>query len=56
MLAELKDQNIDRKCAQVRQRLVALCNHKNEMSKDQVIKVCAEIIESMIAIVELSQK
>jgi hypothetical protein len=56
MLIELTDEKIDRKCAQIRERLVALCNHKNQMSKDQINQACAELIESMIAIVELSQK
>jgi hypothetical protein len=50
---ELKDQRIDRKGAEVRERLVALHNHQDEMSKAQVLQLCRQIMMAMINIIEM---
>lgn len=50
---KLSDEQIDRQCAEIRQRLLTLGNHQQEMSKQQVITLAEKIIEDMMALMEL---
>jgi hypothetical protein len=52
-VSEFKDQRIDRKCSEVRERLLALHNHEQEMSKAQVLQLCRQIMMAMINIIEM---
>jgi hypothetical protein len=52
-VSEFNDHRIDRKCSEVRERLLALHNHEQEMSKAQVLQLCRQIMMAMINIIEM---
>jgi hypothetical protein len=52
-VSEFNDHRIDRKCSEVRERLLALHNHEQEMSKAEVLKLCRQIMMAMINIIEM---
>jgi hypothetical protein len=56
MLLELKERKIERACAIVRGQLVALHSYQSDMSKDQVLKICNDIISEMLDILEMVQE
>ena len=48
-----KDEMIERKCVVIRGALLALHNHEGEMSKNQVLELCRNIIVDLIDILEM---
>jgi hypothetical protein len=55
-VVKLSDEQIDRQCVEIRQRLRTLGNHQQEMSKQQVITLAEKIIEDMMALMELMER
>jgi hypothetical protein len=56
MLLELNDRGIERRCAAIREKMVALHNYGEAMSKAKVMQLCEEIILGMIDILEMIEK
>jgi hypothetical protein len=56
MLLELNDSRVDRSCASVREKLIALHNHQDEMSKAQIVQLFEEVILNLMDIVEMLDK
>ena len=56
LVTNFKDARIDAKCVLVREKLVAFETYYQEMSKAQLIKLCNEIIATMIDILELTEE
>jgi hypothetical protein len=53
---ELNDHKIERSCAIVRGQLVALQGYQDDMSKEQVLKICKDIISGMMDILEMMEE
>jgi hypothetical protein len=50
---ELNDARVDQKRQLVRQQLITLHNHQDEMTKSQIVELCHEIISSMLDLLDL---
>jgi hypothetical protein len=50
---ELDDSRVERKRQLVRQQLITLHNHSDEMSKSQIVQICHEIVSGMIDLLEM---
>jgi hypothetical protein len=53
---ELNDHKIERSCAIIRGQLVALHSYSESMSKEQVLKICKDIISGMMDILEMMEE
>jgi hypothetical protein len=51
-----KDEAIERVCATVRGQLVALQAYQDDMTKEQVLKICKDIILGMLDILEMEER
>lgn len=52
----LKDERVDRKLVVVREKLVTLENHYQEMAKSQMMERVRDIVDSMVDILEVMDK
>jgi hypothetical protein len=53
---DLNERKIERACEIVRGQLVALQAYQDEMTKEQVLKVCKDIISGMLDILEMDNR
>jgi hypothetical protein len=55
-ILDLNERKIERACEIVRGQLVALQAYQDEMTKEQVLKVCKDIISGMLDILEMDDR